>query len=167
MLKRKISIEELEEGMLIAEDVFTGGGVIIVPANTTVTIEVLNLLARHSILEVVMGEETDDSDLSMEDFGILDGALSMLDYLEEREKKQNTFEDVFCAAEQELEAGIKRLVNKEETKPLPAPFARRPKPKPLLSQVFPKKIGTQHLRILFLKISHTMKSAPQAEAVCL
>ena len=114
MLKRKISIEELEEGMLIAEDVFTGGGVIIVPANTTVTIGVLNLLARHSILEVVVGEKIDAPELTMEDFGVLDGALSMLDYLEKREKKQNTFEEVFCAAEQELEQGIKRLIDKEE-----------------------------------------------------
>jgi len=114
MIKRKISIEELEEGMLVAEDVFTGGGVIIVPQNTTVTIDVLNLLARHSVLEVVVGEKTDEPELTLEDFGVLDNALGMLDYLEERERKQDTFEDVFRAAEQELAAGIKLLVEGEE-----------------------------------------------------
>ncbi len=114
MIERKISIEELEEGMLIAEDVHAGNGVIIVPKNTVVTIDALNLLARHSIMEVVVGEKTEEPAFSMEDFDVLKGALGMLDYLEEREHKQNTFEDVFNAAAQELEAGINRLMNREE-----------------------------------------------------
>lgn len=114
MIKRRISIEELEVGMLVAEDIFTGGGVVIVPQNTTVTLEVINLLARHSILEVVVGEKTEEPELTLEDFGVLDNALGMLEYLEKREKKQNTFEDVFRAAEHELESSIRRLVNHEE-----------------------------------------------------
>ena len=54
MIEKIVPIEELEEGMLIAADVYTAGGVIIVPENTKVTIDVLNLLARHSIMEVVV-----------------------------------------------------------------------------------------------------------------
>ncbi len=113
MQERKISIEELEEGMLIAEDVHAGNGVIIVPKNTVVTIDALNLLARHSIMEVVVGEKAEEPEFSMEDFGLLEGALGMLDYLEQREQKQHTFEDVFRAAEKELEAGIRHLINRE------------------------------------------------------
>ena len=116
MIEKIVPIEELEEGMLIAADVYTAGGVIIVPENTTVTIDVLNLLARHSIMEVVVGEKEENSgvELSMEDFGILDDALGMLDYLEERQNKQNTFEDVFRAAENELEAGMQLLLEHDE-----------------------------------------------------
>ena len=75
MIERKVAIEELEEGMFISADVHNSNGVVIVPAKTTVTIEVLNLLARHSIMEVVVGEESDAPELSLEDYGILDDAL--------------------------------------------------------------------------------------------
>lgn len=115
MIERMVSIEQLEEGMLITADVYTRGGVIIVPENTTVTAEVLNLLARHSIMEVIVGEESDDApELTMEDFGILKSALGMLDYLEERENKQETFEDTFRTAEEELKKNLTRLVNREK-----------------------------------------------------
>lgn len=114
MIERMVSIEELEEGMLITADVYTRGGVIIVPENTEVTAEVLNLLARHSIMEVIVGEAADDPELSMEDFGILEDALGMLDYLEERENKQETFEETFRNAEEELEKSFKKLINHEK-----------------------------------------------------
>lgn len=114
MIERKVAIEELDEGMFISADVHNSNGVVIVPANTTVTIEVLNLLARHSVMEVVVGEETDGPELSLEDFGILNDALGMLDYLEEREHKQDTFEDVFRTAEEELAAGVQLLIEQEE-----------------------------------------------------
>jgi putative nucleotidyltransferase with HDIG domain len=84
--------------------------VVIVPAKTTVTIEVLNMLARHSIMEVVVGEESDEPELSLEDFGILDDALGMIDYLEERERKQDTFEDVFSAAVEEIKIFFEQLL---------------------------------------------------------
>ncbi|MBP3578558.1 MAG: hypothetical protein J6K15_10635, partial [Lachnospiraceae bacterium] len=95
MIERKVTIEQLDEGMLISADVHNSIGVVIVPAKTTVTNDVLNLLARHSVMEVMVGEESDEPELSLEDFGILDDALGMIDYLEERERKQDTFEDVF------------------------------------------------------------------------
>lgn len=114
MIERMVTIEELEEGMIISADVYTRGGVIIVPENTEVTAEVLNLLARHSIMEVIVGEKTNDPEISMEDFGILDDALGMLDYLEERENKQESFEDTFRNAEEELEKNFEKLVNHEK-----------------------------------------------------
>ena len=61
VIEKMISLEELEEGMLITADVYTRGGVIIVPENTTVTTEVLNLLAKHSIMEVIVGEKGAES----------------------------------------------------------------------------------------------------------
>ena len=59
MKERTVSIEELEKGMLIAADVHTDGGVVVVPQNTVVSTEVLNLLARHSIMEVSVKENND------------------------------------------------------------------------------------------------------------
>jgi len=113
MRERMISIEELDEGMLITADVYTRGGVILVPENTTVTTEVLNLLAKHSIMEVIVGIDRVATEVSEDDLNILDGALGMLDYLEEREMKQETFEDTFRIAEENLEKGINRLINGE------------------------------------------------------
>ena len=85
MIGKMISIEKLEEGMSIIKDIYSRGGGVIVPANTQVTSSVINLLARHSIQEVVIGEETsilDPFSENSEDTDILDGALGMLDYLE-------------------------------------------------------------------------------------
>ena len=116
MIERMVSIEELDEGMLITADVYTRGGVIIVPENTVVTAEVLNLLARHSIMEVIVGEKSADTEieLSMEDFGILEDALGMLDYLEQRESKQESFEDVFKTAGENLEKSFHKIINQEK-----------------------------------------------------
>ena len=114
MREKKVAIEELEEGMLISQDVHNGNGVVIVPAKTKVTLSVLNLLARHSIMEVVVGEETDEPELSLEDFGILDDALGMLDYLEERQNKQETFEDTFRGAVEEIKDFFGQLLNHRE-----------------------------------------------------
>jgi len=115
MIERMVSIEELDEGMLITADVYTRGGVIIVPENTVVTAEVLNLLARHSIMEVIVGEEGEsaDANLSTEDLDILQDALGMLDYLEERENKQESFEETFQKAAKNLEESLMKIVNGE------------------------------------------------------
>lgn len=114
MIGKKISIEKLEEGMFIIEDVYTKGGVIIVPAQTEVNAGVLNLLARHSIPEVVIGEEIVIAEPVTEDTGILDGALGMLEYLEEREHKQDTFEDTFRAAVQEVKEFFQKILSGQE-----------------------------------------------------
>ena len=115
MIERMVSIEELEEGMLITADVYTRGGVIIVPENTEVTAEVLNLLARHSIMEVIVGEESGEAqEFSMEDLDVLGDALDMLNYLEERENKQETFEDVFRTAAATLKERFDRLLRHEK-----------------------------------------------------
>ncbi len=111
MLGKKLSIEKLEEGMLIIADVHTKGGVIIVPSKTVVTAEVLDLLARHSIMEVVVGEEISHTEFSMEDLGDLDGALGMLEYLEERENKQETFEDTFREAVTQVKNFFNQLLS--------------------------------------------------------
>ncbi len=114
MKEKRIAIEELEEGMLISQDVHNGSGVIIVPAKTTVTLDVLNLLARHSVMELMVGEESDEPELSLEDFGILDNALGMLDYLEERENKQDSFEDTFRGAVEEIKDFFNLLLDGQE-----------------------------------------------------
>lgn len=114
MIERKVTIEQLDEGMLISADVHNSIGVVIVPAKTIVTNDVLNLLARHSIMEVMVGEESDEPELSLEDFGILDDALGMIDYLEERERKQDTFEDVFQAAVEEIKLFFDQLLAHQE-----------------------------------------------------
>lgn len=110
MIEKKLAIEELEEGMLISADVHNENGVVIVPAKTEVTLGVLNLLARHSIMEVMVGEKSDAKEFSSADFDLLDDALGMLDYLEERENKQDTFEDTFRAAVEEVKFFFDRLI---------------------------------------------------------
>lgn len=114
MKERTVSIEELEKGMLISADVHTGGGVVVVPQNTVVNSEVLNLLARHSIMEVSVKENTDGSVFSADDMDVLHGALDMLDYLEERANKQETFEDTFKFAKMEVKTIFDRLIAGEE-----------------------------------------------------
>ena len=114
MIGKKISIEKLEEGMIIIEDVYTRGGVIIVPAHTEVNAGVLNLLARHSIQDVVIGEEITILEPTVMDSDILDGALGMIEYLEEREHKQETFEDTFRAAVQAVEEFFNQMLSGEQ-----------------------------------------------------
>ena len=114
MIERRVAIEQLEEGMLISADVHNGSGVIIVPAKTKVTIDVLNMLARHSIMEVVVGEESEESEFSLEELGILNDALGMLDYLEERENKQDTFEDTFRGAVEEVKLFFNQMLAHKE-----------------------------------------------------
>lgn len=114
MLERRVAIEQLEEGMLISADVHNSMGVVIVPANTEVTIDVLNLLARHSVMEVMVGEKSEDPAFSLDELGILDEALGMLDYLEERENKQETFEDTFRIAVNEVKLFFEQLLAGQE-----------------------------------------------------
>ena len=115
MIERKLAIEQLEEGMLISADVHNGIGVVIVPANTKVTTDVLKLLARHSVMEVTVGDKSDEAEFSLDELGILDGALGMLDYLEERENQQETFEDTFRNAVHEVKLFFGQLLAREET----------------------------------------------------
>lgn len=114
MIERTISIEELEEGMFITADVHTRGGVVVVPANTVVTGEVINLLARHSVMEVVVRKEVKNAEISLEDFDVLDDALDMLAYLEERENKQDNFEDAFRLAVEEVKDFFEQLLSHQE-----------------------------------------------------
>ena len=114
MIEKKVAIEQLEEGMLISADVHSSIGVVIVPANTEVTSDVISLLARHSVMEVVVGEKSNEPEFSLEELGILDNALGMIDYLEERELRQETFEDTFQGAVNEVKLFFGQLLAREE-----------------------------------------------------
>lgn len=114
MVERMVSIENLQEGMIISTDVHTRGGVIIVPAKTTVTDEVINLLARHSIMDVIVYKEEKKLEVPTEDFDTLDNALGMLAYLEEREQKQDTFEGAFHMAVEDVKAFFNQLLANQE-----------------------------------------------------
>jgi len=109
MKERMVFIEELKKGMLIIADVHTSGGVVVVPRNTVVTDEVISLLAKHSIKEVLIGE-TESTEVSYEEYNILDNALDMLEYLQEREQKQETFEDTFQAAKVQVKDFFDRII---------------------------------------------------------
>ena len=113
MNEKMIGIEELEEGMLITADVYSRNGTIIVPENTVATVAVINLLARHSIMEVIVGEESEEPEVSEEDLSVLDDALSLLDSMEEGERRQETFEDTFRSAQETLEKHINKIINHE------------------------------------------------------
>lgn len=113
MNERMIGIEELEEGMLITADVYTRNGTVLVPENTIATVAVINLLARHSIMEVIVGEESEEPEVSTEDLSVLDDALNMLDSMEEGERRQETFEGAFRSAQETLEKYINKILNYE------------------------------------------------------
>lgn len=114
MKERTVSIEELENGMLISADVHTESGVVVVPKNTTVNAEVLNLLARHGIMEVPVRINADGSVFSGDELDLLTGALDMLEYMEERANKQETFEDTFKFAKTEVKEIFDKLVAGED-----------------------------------------------------
>lgn len=110
MNERMIGIEELEEGMLITADVYTRNGTILVPENTVATVEVINLLARHSILEIIVGEEGDEPEA---DLSIQEDAFDMVNALDEGAQSQETFEDTFRMAQETLAKSINKLINHE------------------------------------------------------
>lgn len=116
MIERMVSREELKQGMLIIADVHTQGGVVVVPRNTTVTAEVVKLLTKHSIKEVLIGETVSEKGKpSGEDFDILGNALDMLAYLQEREAKQETFEDTFQIARGQVKVFFDKIIAGKET----------------------------------------------------
>ncbi|MBP3568284.1 MAG: HD domain-containing protein [Lachnospiraceae bacterium] len=114
MSEKMISIEELDEGMLITADVYTRNGTILVPENTIATVEVINLLARHSIMEIIVGDGNDEAETNAEDLSVLDAALDMVTTMEEGEHRQETFEDTFRIAQETLEKSINRILNHEQ-----------------------------------------------------
>ena len=110
MAERMVSIDKLEEGMRIIADVHNRGGVIVVPAYTVVNYEVIDLLARHSIKEVLIDKETEDAEVSLEDINILGNALDMLTYMEERENKQSAFEIAFRVAVEDVKVFFEQVL---------------------------------------------------------
>lgn len=54
MTRLEVAVDRLKKGMIIAEDVYTNAGVILVAEETPVTKEVVNLLSRHFIEKVMI-----------------------------------------------------------------------------------------------------------------
>ena len=114
MAERMVSIDKLEEGMRIIADVHNRGGVIVVPAYTVVNYEVIDLLARHSIKEVLIDKETENAEVSLEDINILGNALDMLTYMEERENKQSAFEIAFRVAVEDVKVFFEQVLTHQD-----------------------------------------------------
>ncbi len=113
MKEKMIGIEELDEGMLIAADVYTRNGTILVPENTVATVEVINLLARHSIMEVIIGEESDEPETDADDSNVSDEGSDIPDTMNAVENRQETFEDTFRAGQEILGKSINKIINRE------------------------------------------------------
>ena len=116
MNERMVSVEELEEGMLITADIYSRGGVIIVPENTTVTTGVLNILAKHAIMEVIIGEEdgeTKEEETEADDLCIPEDAIGVVNAPDEQQNRQQTFEETFKIAENNLGNALLKLIKGE------------------------------------------------------
>ncbi|MBQ7863666.1 MAG: hypothetical protein IJ353_04255, partial [Lachnospiraceae bacterium] len=60
----RMKIHHIKKGMVIKADVYNRAGVILVPAETTVTSEVFELLTKHFIEEVVIEYVTEPASVT-------------------------------------------------------------------------------------------------------
>ena len=105
MAQKKIRIEDLSEKMIIKEDVYTDSGVIIVPANTEVTEDVISLLVRHFIEEVVV-EEGDSKQFAIK---AREEKLK-----KEREKKVEGFRESIQIVEENLSQSLRGIAYQDK-----------------------------------------------------
>lgn len=102
----RLPLNRLRKGMIIENDVYTRGGVVIVPAGTEVTKDVMELLTRHFVDYVIANIDP--------------GSTKKSTAIAEEPAKRITpeqlkqFEDNFDVAEQELAKSLKALVDIDE-----------------------------------------------------
>lgn len=113
MTERRVFRDQLKEGMLITADVYTYGGLVVVPENTVVTKEVIELLTRHSIVEVIIGEEIEMPEFSMEDLGLLDDVLGMVEMMEADQESLEQFSEGFHVAEETLSESLRNIASQD------------------------------------------------------
>lgn len=99
MARLQVSVNRLRKGMVLAEDVYTKTGVILVAGGSPVTKEVVNLLSRHFIDSVsVEYQPTSQAEVSPEEEPIVD------------EQQFEEFKETFEVAENTLSDNLKDIV---------------------------------------------------------
>ena len=113
MVERRVFRDQLKEGMLITADVYTYGGLVVIPENTVVTKDVIDLLTRHSIVEVIIGEEIEMPDFSDDELGLLDDVLGMVGMMEADAESLEQFTEEFHVAEETLSESLRNIANQD------------------------------------------------------
>jgi len=101
---------KLKKGMLIKEDVHNRSGVVLVPENTEVTIEVFELLTKHFIDEVVIDYKAEPAPIT--DLTVRRRQLTP--------KRRQEFAKSYQIAEKTLSHNLKDIVLKDKEVDIPA-----------------------------------------------
>lgn len=99
MAQRRIRTSHLTEGMIIKNDIYSNSGLVIVPANTTVTADIRRLLTRHFIEDVVV--ET----------GTLSSSNPFQPTFQTSIQRMEHFEKTFEIAEENLSQNLLNIIN--------------------------------------------------------
>lgn len=111
MPRLRVSVNRLREGMVVKEDVYAKTGVILVMEGTCVTKEVIGLLTRHFIEEVIVEYSNDKREPA-----IPVKALEPID----KEKQFEAFKAEFVVAEHTLSDNFKEIVYQSKDADMPA-----------------------------------------------
>lgn len=111
MPRLRVSVKRLREGMVVMEDVYAKTGVILVMEGTCVTKEVIGLLTKHFIEEVIV-EYSNDKRQVMNPVKITEPA--------DKEKQFDAFKTEFVVAEHALSDNFKEIVYQSRDVDMPA-----------------------------------------------
>lgn len=106
----RVSVNRLRKGMVIASDVYANTGVILVPAGTTVTKEVIHLLTRHFV-ETVMVEyivEKKDPSVEVQEEPVREEEHKI------SEEEHRIFQEKFRVAEDSIAHTLMAVVNGDQ-----------------------------------------------------
>lgn len=108
----RMKVSHVKHGMQIKSDVYTRSGVIIVPEDTIVTAEVLDLLTRHSVDDVIINYPDESVPIPVV-------AISKNRKLPNH-KKVKKFIKTYKIAEETLSQNLKDIVQKDKEIDIPA-----------------------------------------------
>lgn len=97
MENKRVKVDRLREGMVVDSDVYAKNGTVLVAEGTALTKEMIRLLTRHFVEEVLVKRETLNEVSGVKEPEIL-------------EKKELEFRESFCVAEENLSENLKEIV---------------------------------------------------------
>lgn len=106
----RIKTHHLKNGMVIKSDVYNQAGVVLVPAETTVTLEVFELLTKHFIDDVIIDYVAEPASVS----NINKEKLLL------RQKKLREFTKAYHVAEETLAQNLRDIVTQDKEVDIPA-----------------------------------------------
>lgn len=96
MANKKVKVNRLREGMILDNDVYARNATVLVAEGTPLTKEMIRLLTRHFIEEVLVREQTEEK-------ASADGVKSV-------DQQQKEFQESFRVAEENLSENLKEIV---------------------------------------------------------